>query len=284
MNKEKILSFLILDWKNFQKNTLKILEKKSSKKSEFFNNFRTRIMEQIVNFIRLNHQIYSKNFFFFLSLDGYPISFSTYIQDLASYKSRVKKNLKIMLKIFKENFRMQTVFKEVKNLKNTFKTRNESYGYNTILFIIYNLSKKLGPVEANIFNLISTNYNLLNKQNFGINLNICKKLGCCFSFLSFRKKNLSLKFLAYFSNGFYGEPYENLVKIIHCNKFFQLILSLFWLNKFNKEFFIKAIHTKPCVVSNCLIINGNLKKCGSCGGIFKYFFSSCILCSKRFFY
>ena len=65
MNKEKILSFLILDWKNFQKNTLKILEKKSSKKSEFFNNFRTRIMEQIVNFIRLNHQIYSKNFFFF---------------------------------------------------------------------------------------------------------------------------------------------------------------------------------------------------------------------------
>ena len=61
MNKEKILSFLILDWKNFQKNTLKILEKKSSKKSEFFNNFRTRIMEQIVNFIRLNHQIYSKN-------------------------------------------------------------------------------------------------------------------------------------------------------------------------------------------------------------------------------
>ena len=186
--------------------------------------------------------------------------------------------------MLKENFKMQIVYKEVKSLKKAVKLNNKSCDFNTILFIIYNLSKKIGPVEANIFNLISTNYNFLDKRNLGINLNICKKLGCCFSFLTFGKKNLSLKFLAYFSYGFYGEPSENLTKLIYCQKFFQLVLGLFWLNKFNKEFFSTAIHIKPNIISKALVHRGNLKKCGSCGGILKSLFSSCVLCSKKFFY
>ena len=64
MNNKKTISFLILDWKNFQKKTLNILKKKK-KKNELCNNFRRRIIEQIVSFIRLNHQFYPKNFFFF---------------------------------------------------------------------------------------------------------------------------------------------------------------------------------------------------------------------------
>jgi hypothetical protein len=282
MNKKKPMSFLVLNWKIYKKKTLKILKKKWFKKPKLCNYFRVRIIEQIVNFIKLNYQIYPKNFFLFLFLNGSPVSFSQYFQDSQSHESRIKKNVKIILKIWEENYRMQRIHKEAEIFKTSFVLKNTSNNFNSIFFIIYILSKKLGPIEANIFNLISENHFLLDKPDVGINLNMCKKLNCCLNFLAFGKKYQILRFLAYFSNGFYGEPDENLIKIIYCNKFLQLLSNLFWLNKFNKEFFIKAIDVKPTIIKQSVLMDRVLKRCGSCSGMFRSAFSNCVLCGKKF--
>jgi hypothetical protein len=282
MFKKKPISFLVLNWKIYKKKTLKILKKKGYKKTRLCNYFRVRIIEQIANFIKLNYQIYPKNFFLFLFLNGSPVSFSPYFQDSQLHESKIKKNVKIILKIWEENYRIQRVYKEVEKFKTSFVLKNTSKDFNSIFFIIYILSKKLGPIEANIFNLISENHFLLDKPDVGINLNMCKKLNCCLNFLTFGKKSQTLKFLAYFSNGFYGQPDESLIKIIYCNKFLQLLLSLFWLNRFNKEFFIKAIDIKPTIIKQSILMNGDLKRCGSCKGLFRSVFSNCVLCGKKF--
>lgn len=282
MNEKKPISFLVLNWKIYKKKNFKFLKRKVFKKSRSCKYFRVRIIEQIVNFIKLNYQIYPKNFFLFLFLNGSPVSFSPYFQDSQSHESRIKKNVKIILKIWEENYRIQRIHKEVEKFKTSFVLKNTSNDFNSIFFIIYILSKKLGPIEANIFNLVSENHFLLDKPDVGINLNMCKKLNCCLSFLTFGKISQTLKFLAYFSNGFYGEPDENLIKIIYCNKLLQLLLSGFWLNKFNKEFFIKAIDVKPTIIQQSILIDGNLKRCGSCKGLFRIVFSNCVLCGKKF--
>lgn len=195
-----------------------------------------------------------------------------------------RKNLKNILKNFKESCEIFSIRHEIQRLKNFYKNEDNSRNFDSVFFILHNLLKKLGPfLEVNIFSLISNESKVLGQENFKRCLTICKKLDCSLNFLSFKEDIFFNRFLAHFSNGSFGVPEEKPMKIIYSGKFLQILLNLFWIDRFNRELFIRPVRVKSVNFNYKSSILKNTKKCGSCGSFFRILFSNCILCGKKFF-
>jgi len=239
-------------------------------------------MEQLLNFVKINLLHSSNESIFFLVINGFPFFFPSSFRIFEFRKSGTKKNFKYFYKLIEEGFMISKIAEETEKIKNFHKNQNFFISLNLVFYIVYNLSKKLKFKWANIFGIISNKFSGMNQKNFKESLHVCRRLNCIFSFIIFKKNNPFLRFLTYFSNGFCSEPKENITEMIHCNKLFQVLLNSFWVNKFYKELVFKALRIKPKVFGNEPGLNCNIMYCGFCRNLFRYAFSVCVLCGKKY--
>lgn len=279
---KKILSLLLIDSVIFNKNNIHFYAKKKINKS--YRNFKLRIIEHVINFIRLNYLQCPSKFIFFLFVNGSPFSLFSGNQNFESQELEIRKSLQILIKFFKEKLQLTLIDQETEKIKISHKPQNFLLSLNSVFFIIHCVRKKLASVYINIFGLVFKKNSTMNQKGFAESLGISKKLDCNFSFLIFNKDIPFLRFLALFSNGFCGEPIEKLGKIVYCNKFIQLLIRLFWINKINRELCMKSILIKPAVFNYKFSFSKNTGQCGFCKSIFISIFSNCIVCGSKYLF
>jgi len=165
---DKILSFLIID----SLDSL-VLEKKFKKPFHLYQSkspglyYRKRVLEQIVNFIKLNYLFFPNNSIFFLIINGLPFWFSSNNNRPNAQPSKVKKNLKHFIKYLEENSNLLFIDQEIDRIKKVQDTQKFSLNVNLMFFIIYNLSIKLVFLDINVFNLVSNKYSVIDKNYLG---------------------------------------------------------------------------------------------------------------------
>ena len=282
---KKMLSILVIDSVIFEKYKSKGLCKfKKNGKSFAFDSIESRITEQIVNFMKFNYIFYPQQLIFFIFINGCPIFFSSFFRNFQSQKSQIKKNLKFFQKLIKERLKLLFIDQEIEKLKNSTLRRNFFLNLSSIFFIIYNTRKKLSWLEINIFNLVSKKNLIMNQKILKESLSLCKRLNCTFNFLTFEKNIPFLKFLALFSNGFCSKPFEKMVKILYCDKFFQLLINLFWVKKLSRECSFKVIQTKLDVFKDIFLSAKEIWQCGFCKNVFTILLSNCNICGSKYLF
>jgi len=279
----KILSFLVID----SLDSLVLIEKFKKSFHHYHSKslslyYRKRVLEQIVNFIKINYLFFPNNSIFFLIINGFPFWFSSNNNRSKAQPSKIKKNLKHFIKYLEENSNLLFIDQEIDRIKKVQDTQKFSINVNLMFFIIYNLSIKLVFLDINVFNLVSNKNSVIDQKSFGETLTISRRMSCTFSFFALISDFPFFRFLAFFSNGFCGAPVEIITKLVYSNKFLQLLLSLFWVNVVNRELFLRSILLHPKLF-NCKFSNlKNVWKCGYCKTIFKTIFSNCFLCGNSY--
>ena len=279
---EKILSLLVIDSLIFDKNNINF--NKKIKKNKSYRYFKLRIIEHVINFIKLNYLHCPGKFIFFLFVNGSPFSFISDEKNFESQGLKIKKGLKILVKFFREKLQLTLIDGETEKIKISHKPRNFLLSLNSVFFIIHCIREKFAGVNISIFGLVFKKNSSMNQNGFTESLSICRKLDCNFSFLIFNKDVPFFRFLSLFSNGFYGEPVEKLGKIVYCNKFIQLLLRLFWINKIYRELCLRSIQTKPAVFNHRFSFSKNTGQCSFCNSIFTSTFSNCIVCGSKYLF
>ena len=279
-----MLTILAMDLKIFEKTCLKWYSKKERLKKSSYYHYELRVIEHIVNFMKLNYIYYTKELLFFVVLDGFPVFFPSLINNGLDQKSKSKKKSIILSKLLVEKFKLSKIAIEKEKIKKSSNSRNFIISSNFLFFVLHNLTKKLGFVETNIFKLLSPGNSIMDQKSFRSCLNISKKLKCTFNFLLFKQNNPLLKFLSFYSNGFCSQPREKLSTVIHCDKFFQLLLNLFWVNKFHRELYKKSIMINGGLFGQINLHIEHKKQCDFCKTIFKHTFSNCNMCGQKYFF
>lgn len=277
---QKIILFLIIDSPTFQNYSTKFSSKKGKDKNKnFYYNYRMRILEQVNNFISLNKQFSSGGLIFFIIVNGYIISsFSS--NSFRFIDSSFKEEQGDFFKLLIESLELSEIDREIKYLKAIRPAKKIFSCLNSVFFIVHELLKKLGPLKINIFCLAAKKKTSINHVDLVGNLGLCKRLNCVFSCITFNKNVPFLKFLTFFSGGFYCNLKKKQKKSIYCDKFLQILLNLFWINKFYRELFKKSILINS-IQSENRISWKNSKKCGICYSVSTSVFSDCIICGNK---
>lgn len=272
------VNFLIVDspiFRNFSNEK----SKNCNGKKRFDFNYKYRIFEQINNFISLNYQLHSNGLVFVTIVNGFPISSLSFSSSPSSL-TLLKKEPEIFLKLLEENLIISEINQEIKKIKNSHSPKNFLLSLNFVFFIIHELLRKIESLKTNIFCLATKKIFLVNHSTILEGLSICKRLNCLFNFITFGENLPFLKFLAFFSGGFFFELKKEINKLVYCDKFLQLLLNLFLVNNFHKELFIKPIFIKSCWENTRNSFIAKIKKCGICHSSSKSTFSNCIICGN----
>jgi len=282
---KKILIYIILD----SIESL-VLEKNSKKSSGKFGNlipylsFKIRIIEQIISYIKFNYIFFPTSLVCFLVINGFPFWFSSYGIKSTGQRLKIKKVLKHVLRYLKENFYISLIDQEIEGIKSIQDSQKFYLDINLMFFIMYNLSRKFDFLKINVFNLFSDKKSALNLKKFKETLNISRKFHCTFSFFVLIRELPFLKFLSFFSNGYFGQIIGNIIKLLYSNKFLQLLLNLFWVNIVSRELFSKSFQIQPKLFNNKISTQKIFSQCGFCKSIFKTNFSNCFVCGNSYLY